>query len=176
MLRGLYSRIAAGAFVNEKADLAISNGQGNYTSLSDSNRDISLLLKVKCAVIAEKAGSQVGESVLIQGRHEHPGSILAGLVVAARSDWVKHLILDGHADSECLPGEGAGQRTSSANTPELFNPAGALGLVLGSRDKPDLELALIGRDIAQVPGDKNRGGIIEVSFLVRNEYSWPRLA
>jgi len=51
-----------------KADLIISEGQGNYESLSDlKDKRIYYLLKVKCPVIARDIGEQVGSIIIKQG-------------------------------------------------------------------------------------------------------------
>ena len=47
------------------ADLIISKGQGNYETLSEENKNIFFLLKVKCAVIAKHTGFPIGSHVLI---------------------------------------------------------------------------------------------------------------
>lgn len=47
----------------EKADLVIAKGQGNYETLSDTNRPIYFLLKAKCPVIANHLGCDVGQMV-----------------------------------------------------------------------------------------------------------------
>lgn len=46
------------------ADVVIAKGQGNYETLSDEQRPIYFLFKVKCEPIAEHAGSAVGSSVI----------------------------------------------------------------------------------------------------------------
>ena len=48
----------------EKADLIITKGQGNYETLSGVNKNIFFLLKVKCPVIAEDIGCDVGDMIL----------------------------------------------------------------------------------------------------------------
>jgi uncharacterized protein with ATP-grasp and redox domains len=48
----------------EKADLIIAKGQGNYETLSEVNKKIFFLLKVKCPVIARNIGCEVGEMIL----------------------------------------------------------------------------------------------------------------
>ncbi|MCD4831663.1 MAG: ARMT1-like domain-containing protein [Anaerohalosphaeraceae bacterium] len=48
----------------ENADLIIAKGQGNYETLSDIDKDIFFLLKVKCPVIAEDIGCKVGRMIL----------------------------------------------------------------------------------------------------------------
>jgi uncharacterized protein with ATP-grasp and redox domains len=53
------------AFVDrfEKADLVIAKGQGNYETLSDTDKNIFFILKVKCPVIAHDLGCKVGEMI-----------------------------------------------------------------------------------------------------------------
>jgi uncharacterized protein with ATP-grasp and redox domains len=48
----------------DDADLVIAKGQGNYETLSDVDRDIFFMLKVKCPVIAKDIGCPVGALVL----------------------------------------------------------------------------------------------------------------
>jgi uncharacterized protein with ATP-grasp and redox domains len=48
----------------DEADLIIAKGQGNYETLSDVDKDIFFLFKVKCPVIAKDAGLQVGSLAL----------------------------------------------------------------------------------------------------------------
>lgn len=48
----------------ESADLVISKGQGNFETLSDSDRPIFFLFKVKCPVVAHTAGVPLGTHVL----------------------------------------------------------------------------------------------------------------
>ncbi|MFW5712485.1 MAG: damage-control phosphatase ARMT1 family protein [Spirochaetota bacterium] len=47
------------------ADVVISKGQGNYETLSDVEREIYLLFKTKCKVIARHSGSRVGDIMLV---------------------------------------------------------------------------------------------------------------
>jgi len=47
-----------------ESDMIIAKGQGNYETLSDENRPIFFLLKVKCGVIAERIGYPVGSVVV----------------------------------------------------------------------------------------------------------------
>ena len=47
-----------------KADLIIAKGQGNYETLSEVDKDIYFLLKVKCPVIARDIGCQMDSLVL----------------------------------------------------------------------------------------------------------------
>jgi len=46
------------------ADLIIAKGQGNYETLSESDKNIFFILKVKCPVIARNIGCQIGEMIL----------------------------------------------------------------------------------------------------------------
>lgn len=48
-----------------KAELVISKGQGNFETLSGAPRDISFLFKVKCPVVAKKAGLPLGSQALL---------------------------------------------------------------------------------------------------------------
>jgi len=52
----------------DKADLVIAKGQGNYETLSEANKDIFFVLKVKCPVIAGHMGCQVGSMILRRSR------------------------------------------------------------------------------------------------------------
>lgn len=45
--------------------MVISKGQGNYENLSDEQKKIFFLLKVKCPVVAEDIGCQEGDMVII---------------------------------------------------------------------------------------------------------------
>jgi damage-control phosphatase, subfamily I len=48
----------------DEADLIIAKGQGNYETLSEVDKDIYFLLKVKCPVIARDIGSEMHSLVL----------------------------------------------------------------------------------------------------------------
>ena len=48
----------------ENADLVIAKGQGNYETLSEVDKDIYFLLKVKCPVIARDIGCQMDSLVM----------------------------------------------------------------------------------------------------------------
>ncbi|MEA1958413.1 MAG: ARMT1-like domain-containing protein [Chloroflexota bacterium] len=48
------------------ADVIISKGQGNYESLSEEPENIFFLLRVKCPLLAELVGVEVGDAVLEQ--------------------------------------------------------------------------------------------------------------
>ena len=47
----------------KNADLIIAKGQGNYETLSEVNRPIFFLLKVKCPVIAGHLGCEIGQMI-----------------------------------------------------------------------------------------------------------------
>ncbi len=49
----------------DEADIVISKGQGNYETLSEEEREIFFLLKVKCPVIAKHIGVDSGDYVFI---------------------------------------------------------------------------------------------------------------
>ena len=49
------------------ADVVISKGQGNYETLSEAEREVFFLLKVKCPMIAEHIGEPIGAIVLKRG-------------------------------------------------------------------------------------------------------------
>lgn len=51
----------------QKAELIISKGQGNYESLSEEDKSVFFLFKVKCPVIAKDIGCEVGDMVLKGG-------------------------------------------------------------------------------------------------------------
>jgi len=48
----------------ENTDLLIAKGQGNYETLSDTDKNIFFILKAKCPVIAKDLGCEVGEMIL----------------------------------------------------------------------------------------------------------------
>ena len=48
----------------QEADLVVAKGQGNYETLSEAERAIVFLLKVKCPVIARDMGKKVGDLVI----------------------------------------------------------------------------------------------------------------
>lgn len=51
----------------QKVELIISKGQGNYESLSEEDKSVFFLFKVKCPVIAKDIGCEVGDMVLKGG-------------------------------------------------------------------------------------------------------------
>ncbi len=57
----------------EKADLIIAKGQGNYETLSDVDKEIFFILKVKCPVIARHLNCEVGSSILKRKKLELVG-------------------------------------------------------------------------------------------------------
>ncbi len=46
------------------SDIVISKGQGNYETLSEIDRDIFFLFKIKCSVVSNKLDLPIGESIL----------------------------------------------------------------------------------------------------------------
>jgi len=50
----------------ECADLIISKGQGNYETLSDTDKHIFFLFTVKCPVVAEQTGEPVGSMMVME--------------------------------------------------------------------------------------------------------------
>ena len=51
----------------EAADVVLAKGQGNYETLSDSPREVFMLFKVKCPVVAADAGEEMGAIVVLLG-------------------------------------------------------------------------------------------------------------
>ena len=51
----------------ETADLIVAKGQGNFETLSDTDKNIFFLLKVKCPVVTQDVGLEVGSLVLKRG-------------------------------------------------------------------------------------------------------------
>ncbi|MDD4005531.1 MAG: ARMT1-like domain-containing protein, partial [Elusimicrobiaceae bacterium] len=58
--------------VFDRADVVISKGQGNYESLTGSERDIFFMLMLKCPVVAKHAGLAEGSYVLRRVRGSRP--------------------------------------------------------------------------------------------------------
>jgi len=50
----------------ECADLIISKGQGNYETLSDTDKHIFFLFTVKCPVVAEQTGEPIGSMMVME--------------------------------------------------------------------------------------------------------------
>ncbi|OHB59403.1 MAG: hypothetical protein A2173_11775 [Planctomycetes bacterium RBG_13_44_8b] len=48
----------------DNADLVIAKGQGNYETLSDVDKNIFFILKVKCSIVARDFGCEVGEMIV----------------------------------------------------------------------------------------------------------------
>jgi hypothetical protein len=53
-----------------EADLIIAKGQGNYETLSETNKNIFFVLKAKCPVIARDLGCSIGSLILRRSSHE----------------------------------------------------------------------------------------------------------
>ncbi|MCD4690760.1 ARMT1-like domain-containing protein [bacterium] len=58
--------------VFENADVVLAKGQGNYETLSDAPREVFMLFKVKCPVVAEDAGEEMDAIVVVQGGTVRP--------------------------------------------------------------------------------------------------------
>ena len=56
----------------EAADVIIAKGQGNYESLSDAPGNIYFLFQIKCHVIGESAGAEVGKYMLARQAGRSP--------------------------------------------------------------------------------------------------------
>ena len=59
----------------EKADMVISKGQGNFEVLSDVNRPVFFMFRVKCVIVARDIGCSIGDAVLFhkkQGEKRMP--------------------------------------------------------------------------------------------------------
>jgi len=54
----------------EEADLIISKGQGNYETLSEVEKNIFFLLRVKCDIVARDLNRNTGDFVVLKSRHE----------------------------------------------------------------------------------------------------------
>jgi len=53
----------------EEADLIIAKGQGNYETLSETDKNIFYILKAKCPVIARDLGCEIGKMILRKGNN-----------------------------------------------------------------------------------------------------------
>ncbi len=53
-----------------EVDLVIAKGQGNYETLSDTDKDAFFILRAKCPVIARHLGCEVGSMVLVKNEIE----------------------------------------------------------------------------------------------------------
>ena len=60
------SELFRGCFT--RADLVISKGQGNYETLSDEDKNIFFLVKVKCSIVAADLNCKVGDVVLTKSK------------------------------------------------------------------------------------------------------------
>ena len=56
--------------VYAESDLIIAKGQGNFESLTDTEKHIFFLLRVKCPLIAAQVGAQVGDMVVLERNRE----------------------------------------------------------------------------------------------------------
>ncbi len=55
----------------QAADLIVAKGQGNYETLSDTDKNIFFLFKVKCPVIARHSGHKLGDIVITRAPQEN---------------------------------------------------------------------------------------------------------
>ena len=67
----------------EKADLVMAKGQGNFETLSETDKNIFFLLRPKCAVLARHLDCPIGRQVLI-----HRGELSNGVVDRSRASSV----------------------------------------------------------------------------------------
>jgi len=51
----------------DSSDVVLAKGQGNYETLSDARREVFMVFKVKCPVVAEDAGEEMGAIVVVRG-------------------------------------------------------------------------------------------------------------
>ena len=63
---GILLKYASKEFLEnlKTADMVIAKGQGNYESLSDIDRDVFFMLVVKCPLVAQDIGCEVGKLIL----------------------------------------------------------------------------------------------------------------
>lgn len=54
----------------ERADLIVAKGQGNFESLSDTDRPVFFLLRPKCAVLARHLSCEMGRLMVIQSGND----------------------------------------------------------------------------------------------------------
>ena len=52
----------------EEADVVVSKGHANFETLDDAQREVFLLLQVKCEVVARRLGASVGDTILVLNR------------------------------------------------------------------------------------------------------------
>ncbi len=64
----------------DAADVVLAKGQGNYETLSDAPREVFMLFKVKCPVVAEDAGEEMDAIVVVQGGTARQGESLVSRV------------------------------------------------------------------------------------------------
>ena len=64
----------------EKADLIMAKGQGNFETLSETDKNIFFLLRPKCVVLARHLDCQIGCQILIHG-----GELSDGVVDRAKA-------------------------------------------------------------------------------------------
>lgn len=79
----------------DQADMIIAKGQGNYESLNDADREVFLLLKAKCPVIAAQIGLPVSSMVVMRG----------GCAMGVEANQIHQDLQHASADRAILPAE-----------------------------------------------------------------------
>lgn len=59
----------------EQADLIIAKGHAHYETLSQLDKNIYFLFKVKCPVIGREIGQSLGAHVFLHGNHVEDSSV-----------------------------------------------------------------------------------------------------
>jgi len=81
----------------DEADMVIAKGQGNYESLNDAGREVFLVLKAKCPVIAAQLGYPVSSLVVKRGGCGDEAGVEANLI--------QQNLRDTSIDAALLPAE-----------------------------------------------------------------------
>ena len=81
----------------DEADMVIAKGQGNYESLNDVGRDVFLVLKAKCPVIAAQIGCPVSSLVVKRGGR--------GDEAGVEANRIQPNLRDNSVDAAFLPAE-----------------------------------------------------------------------
>ena len=81
----------------DQADMVIAKGQGNYESLDDTDREVFLVLKAKCPVIAAQLGCPVLSLVVKRGG--------CGDEAAAGANLIQQNLRDTSVEAALLPAE-----------------------------------------------------------------------
>ena len=81
----------------DEADMVIAKGQGNYESLNDADREVFLVLKAKCPVIAAQLGCPVLSLVVKRGG--------CGDEAEAEANLIQQNLRDTSVEAALLPAE-----------------------------------------------------------------------